>query len=255
MKAQDRTAYPGERSRLPRPERGLFLVIMHPAFAALTGLRGIHVKMTAKAWCAISKAVEMIKTAQNTSVGRAEAWLIEACVAGNIRSRVPSSADSELLLNDNGPVSMDPRPGSRPGIISRRRAPESVSPAAWNDAVIDGDVLVDTNQGRWSDLEISIADLEFDLKQTLRQPRPLGRLPGREAASLIRKRLLRRRSGGSQQMNRYRPPYQPLLANCISGSTSSRRSFEETMLGRFLAPRRSRSTFGLFRVSIKYRGE
>jgi hypothetical protein len=140
--------------------------------------------MTAKAWCAISKAVEMIKTAQNTSVGRAEAWLIEACVAGNIRSRVPSSADSELLLNDNGPVSMDPRPGSRPGIISRRRTPESVSPAAWNDAVIDGDVLVDTNQVRWSDLEISIADLEFDIKQALRPAataRPIPRAGGRQS--------------------------------------------------------------------------
>jgi hypothetical protein len=142
------------------------------------------VKMTARAWCAISKAVEMIKTAQNTSVGRAEAWLIEACVAGNIRSRVPSSADSELLLNDNGPVSMDPRPGSRPGIISRRRAPKSVSPAAWNDAVIDGDVLVDTNQVRWSDLEISIADLEFDIKQALRPAaaaRPIPRAGGRQS--------------------------------------------------------------------------
>jgi hypothetical protein len=126
--------------------------------------------MTAKTWCAISKAVEMIKTAQNTSVGRAQAWLIEACVAGNIRSRTPSPADSELLLND----SMDLRPGSRPGIISRRRAPESVSPAAWNDAVINGDVLVDTNHGRWSYLEISIADLEFDLKQSLR---PAGAAP------------------------------------------------------------------------------
>jgi hypothetical protein len=126
--------------------------------------------MTAKTWCAISKAVEMIKTAQNTSVGRAQAWLIEACVAGNIRSRTPSPADSELLPND----SMDLRPGSRPGIISRRRAPESVSPAAWNDAVINGDVLVDTNHGRWSYLEISIADLEFDLKQSLR---PAGAAP------------------------------------------------------------------------------
>jgi hypothetical protein len=138
--------------------------------------------MTAKAWCAISKAVEMIETAQNTSVSRAEAWLIEACVAGNIRSRAPSSADSELLLNDNGPVSMDLRPGSRPGIISRRRAPEPVSPAAWNEAVIDGDVLVDSNQGRWSDLEISIADLEFELEQSLRPAaaaRPILRAGGR----------------------------------------------------------------------------
>jgi hypothetical protein len=146
--------------------------------------------MTAKTWCAISKAVEMIKTAQNTSAGRAQAWLIEACVAGNIRSRVPSSADSKLLLNDNGPVSADLRPGSRAGIISRRRAPEPVSPSAWKDAVIDGDVLVDANHGRWPDLEISIADLKFDLKQSLRAagtasavpiPRTRGRPSDKEA--------------------------------------------------------------------------
>jgi hypothetical protein len=120
--------------------------------------------MTAKTWCAISKAVEMIKTAQNTSVGRAEAWLIEACVAGNIRSRMPLAAVSQLLLNE----SADLRTGSRPGIISRRRrAPELVSPAAWNNAVIDGDGLVDAHRGRWTGLEISIADLEFDLKWAL----------------------------------------------------------------------------------------
>jgi hypothetical protein len=111
--------------------------------------------MTAKTWCAISKAVEIIRTAQNTSVGRAQAWLIGACVAGNIRSRVPSSADSQLLLNDNGFLSIDLRPGSQPGIISR--SPKPVSAAAWKDAVIDGDVLVDTNLSRWPDLEISIA--------------------------------------------------------------------------------------------------
>jgi hypothetical protein len=39
-KAQDRTAYPGERSRLPRPERGLFLVIMHLALLRLLGCPG-----------------------------------------------------------------------------------------------------------------------------------------------------------------------------------------------------------------------
>jgi hypothetical protein len=125
--------------------------------------------MTAKTWCGISKAVEMIKTAQNTCLGRAQAWLIEACAAGNIRSRMPSSADSELLRSDNRPLSMDLRRGNRPGIISRRRAPESVSPAAWKGAVIDLDVLVDTSHVRWSGLEVSIADLEFELKQSLRQ--------------------------------------------------------------------------------------
>jgi hypothetical protein len=123
--------------------------------------------MTAKTWYAISKAVEMIKTAQNTSVDRAQAWLIATCAAGNIRSRIPSFADSELPLNRNGLLSTDHlRSGSRPVIISRRRAPVPVSPAAWKSAVIDGDVLV-ANHGRWFGIEISIADLEFDLKGSL----------------------------------------------------------------------------------------
>jgi hypothetical protein len=123
--------------------------------------------MTAKTWCAISKAVEMIRAVQNTSVGAAKGWLIAACVTGNIRSRMATSPDSELLLNDNGLASMDFRPGSRSPIISRRRAPEPLSPAAWKDAVIDGDILVDADHGRWPGVEISIADLEFDLKQSL----------------------------------------------------------------------------------------
>jgi hypothetical protein len=129
--------------------------------------------MTAKTWCAISKAVEMVKTARNTTAGPAQAWLIAACAAGNVRSRVPSSVGSEVLLNDNRCAGMDVRARGRPGIISRRRAPEPVSPAAWKDAVIDGDVLV-ANHGRWSDIEISIADLEFDLKQSLP---PAGTVP------------------------------------------------------------------------------
>jgi hypothetical protein len=113
----------------------------------------------------------MIKTAQTTSVDRAQAWLITMCAAGDIRSRMSSFADSELPLNDNGLLSTDHlRPGSRPVIISRRRAPVPVSPAAWKDAVIDGDVLV-ANHGRWFGIEISIADLEFDLKGS---PAPSG---------------------------------------------------------------------------------
>jgi hypothetical protein len=39
-KAEDRTVYLGERSRLPRPERGLFLVIMHPALLRLLDCAG-----------------------------------------------------------------------------------------------------------------------------------------------------------------------------------------------------------------------
>jgi hypothetical protein len=127
---------------------------------------GFVQKMTAKTWCAISKAVEILKTARNTTAGPAQAWLIAECAAGNIRSRVPSSGGSEVLLNDNRQAGMDVRARGRLGIGSRRRAPEPVSPAAWKDAVIDGDVLV-ANHGRWFGIEISIADLEFDLRQSL----------------------------------------------------------------------------------------
>jgi hypothetical protein len=70
-----------------------------------------------------------------------------------------------------------------------------VSPAAWKDAVIAGDVLF-ANHGRWFGIEISIADLEFDLKGRWLHPEPRPRFPRREAGSLTRKRLLRRRSGG-----------------------------------------------------------
>jgi hypothetical protein len=144
LPAGSRTAYPAARA-----ERGLFFGDHAPGFAALPGLPGIHVKMTDKTWCAISKAVEMIKTAQNTNVGQAEAWLIEACVAGNIRSRMASFLHSEPLLNEKNLVSRGLRPGSRTAIISRKRVPKPVLPAAWKDAMIDGDVLVDINHGRW----------------------------------------------------------------------------------------------------------
>jgi hypothetical protein len=117
--------------------------------------------MTAKTWCAISNAVERVKTARNTTAGTAQAWLIAACAAGDIRSRVPSSLGSEVLLNDNRRAGIDVRARGH-----RRRVPEPVSPDAWKDAVIDGDVLV-ANDGRWFGIEISIADLEFDLKGSL----------------------------------------------------------------------------------------
>jgi hypothetical protein len=96
-------------------------------------------------------------------------WLIEACIAGNIRSREPWRAyprprDPILLVADDGIKGMELRSVSQLGTISRNRAPESVAPTAWKGAVIDGDVLV--NHARWSNVEISIADLEFELKQS-----------------------------------------------------------------------------------------
>jgi hypothetical protein len=146
--------------------------------------------MTAKAWCAISKAVEMIKTAQNTSVGRAQAWLIEVCVAGNIRSREPWR-DPILLLPDDGILGMEFEPGQL-GVpaasvtVSRKRAPLPVMPAAWKGAVIDKDVLVDVDHVRMRGIEISLADLEFELKRSVptsdskpASPPPISRSGGR----------------------------------------------------------------------------
>ena len=114
--------------------------------------------MTAKAWCAISTAVEMIKAAQNTSEGRAQAWLIEACSTGNVRSR----ADSILLRADDGSALRTGRP------IWRVAGP--VSSVTWKNAVIDGDALVDRHHGQWDGVEISIADLQFELKRSLPAP-------------------------------------------------------------------------------------
>jgi hypothetical protein len=88
--------------------------------------------MTAKAWCAISKAVEVIKAAQNTSEGRAQAWLIEACANRNVRSR----ADSILLSAD------ELRPGALRTGSSIWRVAGPVSSLTWKNAVIDGDALV-----------------------------------------------------------------------------------------------------------------
>jgi hypothetical protein len=114
--------------------------------------------MTAKAWCAISTAVETIKAAQNTRVGRAQAWLIEACSTGNVRSR----ADSILLRADDGSALRTGRP------IWRVAGP--VSSVTWKNALIDGDALVDRHHGQWDGVEISIADLQFELKRSLPAP-------------------------------------------------------------------------------------
>jgi len=125
--------------------------------------------MTAKSWCAISKAVEMIVVAQGTSQGRAQAWLIEACTSGNVRSRVPSaSVNPAYLIADDGIVG-DFRPGSKSygGLsVFRKRAPGPVPPGAWRNAVIDGDALVDVDQEPMRGIEVSIADLDFELKQS-----------------------------------------------------------------------------------------
>jgi hypothetical protein len=42
----------------------------------------------AEEWCTISRAVEIIVGELHISAGRAETRLIEACAAGNVRSRV-----------------------------------------------------------------------------------------------------------------------------------------------------------------------
>jgi hypothetical protein len=137
--------------------------------------------MTAKAWCAISKAVKLVAAAQNTSVGRAQAWLIEACVAGNVRAREPWRDDPILLLPDDGILGMEFEP-SQFGItaasvtISRKRTPRPVTPATWKGAVIDKDVLVDVDHVRCPNVEISLADLDFEL-------RPLARFDGASPAS------------------------------------------------------------------------
>jgi hypothetical protein len=119
--------------------------------------------MTARAWCAISKAVEMVATAQDTSQGRAQAWLIETCASGNVRARVPSSANPVLLLADDGLMDTDMRSRRRLSLF-RKRAPGPVSPNIWKAAVIDGDALVDADHDHRRGIEVSIADLEFELK-------------------------------------------------------------------------------------------
>jgi hypothetical protein len=122
--------------------------------------------MTAKAWCAISKAVEMVAATQGMSKGRAQAWVIEACVTGTVRSRMPSftkPADLAKPLNEDDLT--DPRPRSRPSVF-RKRSPGPISPGVWKDAVIDGDALIDADHDRRRGIEISIADLEFELKRS-----------------------------------------------------------------------------------------
>ena len=101
-------------------------------------------RMTAKSWCAISKAIDIIKTAQNSSEGHAQAWLIEACAGGNIRSRVPALVDATSRVKDDGLAGSDLRPGNRLSLL-RKRAPGPVSADVWADAFIDADALIDVD--------------------------------------------------------------------------------------------------------------
>jgi hypothetical protein len=121
--------------------------------------------MTAKAWCAISKAVEMVATTQGASQERAQAWLIETCASGNVRARASSSANRATLLAADSSVEMDMRSRSR---LSLALGP--VPPNIWKDAVIDGDALVDADRGHRRGFEVSIVDLEFELKRSFPAP-------------------------------------------------------------------------------------
>jgi hypothetical protein len=123
--------------------------------------------MTIKKWCAISKAVEMVATTLRMSEGCSQSWLIEACATGDVRSR----ADSVLLTADDGTVGVDVPSGAlRTGRPRIWRVAGPVSSVTWKNAVIDGDALVDNHHGRWDGVEISISDLEFELKQSPRRP-------------------------------------------------------------------------------------
>jgi hypothetical protein len=120
--------------------------------------------MTAKTWCTISRAVEMVVVAQGMSEGLAQAWLIEACAAGKIRSRVLQSAHADPVDRCDDMVRMHLRPPSRLSIF-RKRAPGPVAPGVWGDAVIDGDTLVDADRDSRRGIEVSITDLDFELKR------------------------------------------------------------------------------------------
>jgi hypothetical protein len=119
--------------------------------------------MTAKAWWAISKAVEMVATTQGDNQERAQAWLIQTCASGNVRARV--CANRATLLADDDPMEIDMR--SRSGLLL---AIEPVSPNIWKGAVIDGDALVDAGSGHRRGIEVSIVDLEFELKRSFPAP-------------------------------------------------------------------------------------
>jgi hypothetical protein len=112
----------------------------------------------AEEWCTISRAVEIIVSELHTSTGRAETRLIEACAAGNVRSRVKrvTAADRKSSIEGHN-AALE----SMVYNFFRRAGP--LSPLIWKGAAIDGDALCDRSRSRWSPVEINVADLRFDL--------------------------------------------------------------------------------------------
>jgi len=107
---------------------------------------------SAEEWCTISRALQIITSELRTSVGRAQARLIEACAAGSVRSRVPRLT---RLLGDESGMGL-----ALANFISRAGP---VSHLIWRGAAIDGDALLDRSRSRWSPVEINVADLRSDL--------------------------------------------------------------------------------------------
>jgi hypothetical protein len=104
-------------------------------------------------WCTIPRALEIIMGELRTSMGHAQARLIEACAVGNVRSRVPP----ERLTADDGKFSIDS------AVINFFRQAGPISSLIWKGAVIDGDALRDRSRCLWSPVEVNAADLRFDL--------------------------------------------------------------------------------------------
>jgi hypothetical protein len=123
---------------------------MLPRAAHPGGAGGEHMD-PAEEWCTISRALQIITSELRTSTGVAQTRLIEACAAGNIRSRVPGTAsDIELMIIRSL------------GVLART-TPGPISMLVWKGAVIDGDTILDAARRRWQPVEINVADLRFDL--------------------------------------------------------------------------------------------
>jgi hypothetical protein len=105
----------------------------------------------AEEWCTISRALQIITNELRTSTGVAQTRLIEACAAGNVRSRVPRRTAGDGI---------SPMGSALINFVSRAGP---LSPPIWKGAVIDGDSLLDWSRSRWSPVEINVADLNFDL--------------------------------------------------------------------------------------------
>jgi hypothetical protein len=97
--------------------------------------------------------VEIITGELRTSVGRAQTRLIEACAAGNIRSREHRMAsDMEITIRNL-------LGGTLPGAT----IPGPISALIWKGAVIEGDTMLDGARRRWQSVEINVADLRIDV--------------------------------------------------------------------------------------------